>query len=385
MKRCVALVVAAGRGRRFGGEIPKQYRMLGDTPMLRHTLGRLASHPDVTEVRTVIHPDDQDLYEAASKGLGLGQPIFGGDERQDSVRLGLQALASSSPDLVLIHDAARPFLSAGLIDRILDTLEHSEAVIPAMPLRDTLKRCTEEGCETIPRDNMWAAQTPQAFHFDKIMSAHMSAQGKNLTDDSSVAEEAGLSIEIIEGEDKNFKVTTAEDMVRANSMMRTNMETRTGYGFDVHKLGEGNSVTLCGVVVPHDQGLVGHSDADVALHALTDALLGTISAGDIGQHFPPSDMRWKGAASVLFVDRAVALLRSRGAEIVNADITILAEAPRIGPHRRMMTTRVATLLGIDNGRVAIKATTTEKLGFVGRREGLAAHAVVTVSCPSAIT
>jgi 2-C-methyl-D-erythritol 4-phosphate cytidylyltransferase/2-C-methyl-D-erythritol 2,4-cyclodiphosphate synthase len=386
MKRCVALVVAAGRGRRFGGDIPKQYRQLGTDPMLRHTLGRLASHPDITEVRTVIHPDDIQLYEAASKGLGLAPPIMGGEERQDSVRLGLQAIANNTaPDWVLIHDGARPFLPSGLIDRLLDTLEHSDAVVPALPVQDTLKKYTKDGCETVSRENVWRIQTPQAFNFNKILSAHQKLQGQSLTDDSSVAEAAGMKIDLIDGDIRNFKITSSDDLDRARAMMQGPEETRTGYGFDVHKLGEGNSVTICGVVIPHEQGLLGHSDADVALHALTDALLGTIAAGDIGQHFPPSDMKWKGAASVLFVDRAVALLRARGARIINADITILGEAPRIGPHRRMMTTRVASLLGIDNGRVGIKATTTEQLGFVGRREGLAAHAIVTVTCPASIT
>jgi len=385
MKRCVALVVAAGRGRRFGGEIPKQYRVLGDAPMLRHTLGRLSSHPDISEVRAVIHPDDLPLYEVSAKGLGLAPPVMGGVERQDSVRLGLQALAASEPDLVLIHDGARPFLGAGLIDRVLDTLDHSDAAIPALPLNETLKRFSDNVCETVDRQNMWRAQTPQGFHFASILKAHNEAAGLQLTDDSSLAERAGLKVSLVDGEDRNFKITTQSDFQRANDLMHESMETRTGYGVDVHKLGEGNSVTLCGVVIPHDQGLVGHSDADVALHALTDALLGTIAAGDIGQHFPPSDQQWKGAASVLFVDRAVSLVRARGARIINVDITILGESPRIGPHRRMMTTRVASLLGIDNGRVGIKATTTEELGFIGRREGLAAHAVVTVSCPSATT
>jgi len=384
MKRCVALVVAAGRGRRFGSDIPKQYRILGDAPLLRHTLGRLSSHPDIAEVRTVIHPDDISLYEEAAKGLGLAPPIMGGAERQDSVRLGLQAIATHEPDLVLIHDGARPFLGTGLIDRVLDTLEHSPAVIPAIQVQDTLKRFVDGTCETIPRENMWRAQTPQGFHFNQILNAHLVAEGTNHTDDCCIAENAGMKVTIVDGDDINFKVTTQDDLNRANALIHGSREVRTGYGFDVHQLGEGNSVTLCGVVIPHDQGLVGHSDADVALHALTDALLGTIGAGDIGQHFPPTDQQWKGAASVLFVDRAVSLLRSRGIEITNVDISILAEAPRIGPHRRMMTTRVASLLGIDNGRVGIKATTTEKLGFVGRQEGLAAHAVVTISCPASI-
>lgn len=385
MKRCVALVVAAGRGRRFGGQIPKQYKPLGDAPLLRQTLGRLAAHPDITEVRAVINPNDTTLYESAAKGLGLPPPVFGGAERQESVRLGLEALAADPPELVLIHDGARPFVGAGLIDRVLDALEHSDAAIPALPVRDTLKRTREDGgCETLDRSDLWRAQTPQGFRFPAILAAHRAAIGMTLTDDAAVAEAAGMAVSIVEGEDRNFKITTPADFQHAVEMLREPMETRVGFGVDVHKLGEGNSVTLCGVVIPNDQGLEGHSDADVALHALTDALLGTIAAGDIGRHFPPSDEQWRGAASVLFVNRAVALVRARGARIVHADITILGEAPRIGPHRRMMTTRVAAMLGIDSGHVGIKATTTEQLGFIGRREGLAAHAVVTVQCPSSI-
>ena len=386
MKRCVALVVAAGRSERFGGDIPKQYKTLGDSPLLRQTLGRLSAHPDITEVRAVIHPNDLRLYEGAAKGLGLAPPVLGGQERQDSVRMGLEVLATDPPELVLIHDGARPFVGAGVIDRILDALEHSDAAIPTLPLSDTLKRSTDgNGCETVDRCNLWRAQTPQGFRFQSILKAHRDAAGLALTDDHAVAERAELSVSLIEGEERNFKITTPQDFRRACDLIRGPLECRVGFGIDVHKLSEGNSVTLCGVVIPHDQGLEGHSDADVALHALTDALLGTIAAGDIGRHFPPSEEQWRGAASVLFVNRAVALVRARGARIVHADITIMGEAPRVGPHRRMMTTRVASLLGIDSGHVAIKATTTEQLGFIGRREGLAAQAVVTIQCPATTT
>ncbi|WP_337995563.1 bifunctional 2-C-methyl-D-erythritol 4-phosphate cytidylyltransferase/2-C-methyl-D-erythritol 2,4-cyclodiphosphate synthase [Oleispirillum naphthae] len=385
MKRCVALVVAAGRGQRFGGDIPKQYKILGEAPMLRQTLGRLSAHPDIAEVRTVIHPGDVALYDAAARGLGLAAPIFGGPERQDSVRLGLEALAADPPELVLIHDGARPFVGAGVIDRVLDALEHSDGAVPALPVRNTLSRFRDGRHETIDRTDLWSLQTPQGFRFQAILEAHRAATGLALTDDSGIAERAGVEVAIVEGEDRNFKITTPQDFEHARDLLRGPRETRVGFGIDVHKLGEGNSVTLCGVVMPNDQGLEGHSDADVALHALTDALLGTIGAGDIGRHFPPSEAQWKGAASVLFVNRAVALVRARGARILHADITIMGEAPRIGPHRRMMTTRVAALLGIENGRVGVKATTTEQLGFIGRREGLAAQAVVTVQCPSATT
>lgn len=385
MKRCVALVVAAGRGKRLGGRVPKQYRTLGDGPLLRQTLSRLSAHPDITEVRAVIHPDDVSLFEAAAKGLGIGAPIFGGPERQDSVRMGLEALADDPPDLVLIHDGARPFVGAGLIDRVLDALEHSLVAIPALPVLDTLKReGGVSGVETVDREKLWRAQTPQGFRYAAILAAHREAAGLTLTDDAAVAERAGLQIALVEGEDRNIKVSTQQDFDQACEMLRGPTETRVGFGIDVHKLVEGNSVTLCGVVVPHDRGLEGHSDADVALHALTDALLGTIAAGDIGRHFPPTENQWKGAASVLFVNRAVNLVRARGARIIHADITIMGESPRIEPHRRMMTTRVASLLGIDSGHVAIKATTTERLGFLGRREGLAAQAVVTVECLSTI-
>lgn len=384
MARCVALVVAAGRGSRFGGEIAKQWRDLAGRPILRHSLAMLATHPSIRAVRVVINPDDRALYDAAAAGLGLGEPIAGGAERQDSVRLGLEALAAETvpPDLVLIHDGARPFIDSGTISRVVAGLEKHESVLPALPVHDTLKR-GEAGLvsQTVPRDGLWRAQTPQGFRFGAILAAHKAAAGLKLTDDAAVAEQAGLSVALVAGAEDNVKITTADDLVRAQRRFETPRETRVGTGFDVHRLGMGDHVTLCNVAIPHSLGLEGHSDADVALHALTDALLGAIAAGDIGHHFPPSEARWKGADSALFLAHAATLVEARGGRIASVDITLICEQPKIGPHRAAMRSRVAEILGIEEGRVSVKATTTEKLGFTGRGEGIAAEAVAAVSLP----
>lgn len=379
MAKTVALVVAAGRGRRFGGSLPKQYAPLGGTVVLRHTVKNLAALDGIDAVRCVIHPDDQDLYEAATDGLPMLAPVFGGETRQDSVRLGLQSLESEDVDLVLIHDAARPFVDQALIQGVIEALDTHPGAIPALAVTDTLKHGADGVItDTTSRDGLFRAQTPQGFRFGDILKAHLDFQGQELTDDAQLFEKAGMSVALTQGTEHNFKITTPEDMMRAERQLSQSTEFRTAQGFDVHRFEDGDFVTLCGVQIPHNQRLSGHSDADVALHALTDALLGTIGAGDIGQHFPPSDPQWKGAASDQFAQHAVKLIVERGAEIVNVDVTILCEAPKIGPNRAAMVTKTAEILGITEDRVSVKATTTEGLGFTGRREGIAAQASATI-------
>ena len=378
MTDCIALVVAAGRGRRFGGDLPKQYRTLGGVPILRRTLMGFVNHRDVNQVRTVIHPDDRSLFEEASAGLDVLEAVDGGLERQDSVRLGLESLASFSPAKVLIHDAARPFAGAALISDVIKALGDHDSAVPAVPVSDTLKR-SDGGLVTgtVSRDGLWRAQTPQGFRYGEILAAHQDLAGHQLTDDAAVAEEAGLSVALVEGSEENIKITTEDDLKRAVSFLSAG-EIRTGFGYDVHRFGPGDAVTLCGVAIPHSSGLEGHSDADVALHAVTDALLGAIGAGDIGSHFPPSDDKWRGAASDIFLRHAQDLLATRSGSICNVDLTIVCEQPKIGPHRPAMVETTAAILGLAPDRVSVKATTTERLGFTGREEGIAAQAVVTV-------
>jgi 2-C-methyl-D-erythritol 4-phosphate cytidylyltransferase/2-C-methyl-D-erythritol 2,4-cyclodiphosphate synthase len=378
-----ALVVAAGRGRRLGGALPKQYLPLGGVPLLRHTLQALRSHPKMGGVAVVIHPDDRPLYDEAAAGLDLLPPVAGGAQRQDSVRNGLEALAAHCPTHVLIHDGARPFVDHGTIDRVLAALETAPGAIAALPVRDTVKRAeTPRIAATIERAGLWRALTPQGFHFEAILAAHRDAAGGELTDDAAVAERAGLAVELVESSEDNFKVTTMDDLARAERLLAMRLgDVRTGQGFDVHAFGPGDRVWLCGVAVPHEQALVGHSDADVGLHALTDAVLGAIGAGDIGQHFPPSDPKWRGAASDRFLRHAADLVAARGGMVAHADVTIICERPKIGPHRAAMAARIAEILRIDPGRVSVKATTTEKLGFTGRGEGIAAQAIATIRLP----
>jgi 2-C-methyl-D-erythritol 4-phosphate cytidylyltransferase/2-C-methyl-D-erythritol 2,4-cyclodiphosphate synthase len=382
MAKCVALVVAAGRGRRFGGEVPKQYLDLCGRMVLRHTLAAFAANPQISAVRAIIHPDDRALYDEAAHGLGLLDPVPGGAERQDSVRLGLESLQDLAPDYVLIHDGARPFIEAGTIGRVIAALSTHAGAIPAIAVADTLKR-GEAGIitGTVDRAHLWRAQTPQGFRYADILKAHQAASGEALTDDAAVLERAGLQVALVAGAEDNVKITTAQDLERARRGSDRPGEVRSGSGYDVHRFAPGDGVWLCGVKVPHDAALEGHSDADVALHALTDALLGAIAAGDIGHHFPPSDARWKGAASHLFLAHAAALAEALGGRIVNVDVTIICERPKVGPHRPAMQARLAEILGIAQGRVSVKATTTEGLGFTGRREGIAAQAVANVWLP----
>jgi 2-C-methyl-D-erythritol 4-phosphate cytidylyltransferase / 2-C-methyl-D-erythritol 2,4-cyclodiphosphate synthase len=378
MPGCIALVVAAGRGQRFGGGMPKQYRLLGGEPVLRHSLRAFAAHAGVDAVRAVIHPDDRDLYDRAAAGLDLLTPVHGGETRQDSVRLGLESLSTAAPDRVLIHDAARPFIDEGIIARAIGALDSFEGALPAVPVSDTLKR-GEDGrvAATVERAGLWRAQTPQGFRYAAILAAHGHFAGQELTDDAAVAERAGLAVALVEGTEENFKVTTNDDLERAERLLAAG-DVRTGMGFDVHRFGSGDRVMLCGVPVPCDGGLEGHSDADVGLHALTDALLGAIAAGDIGGHFPPGDDRWRGASSDIFLGRAGELVAERGGVVANVDVTVICERPKVAPYRDEMVARIAGILHIPLDRVSIKGTTTERLGFTGRGEGIAAQAVATV-------
>lgn len=390
MKTAAALIVAAGRGQRFGGDLPKQYLPLGGEPVLRHSLRTYLAHPAITEVRAVIHPDDRDLYDKASQGLDTAEPAAGGASRQDSVRLGLESLQETVPDLVLIHDGARPFVSPAVITRVLSALEDDPGAIAALPLVDTLKRDREGRVDgTLDRSGLWRAQTPQGFRYAEILAAHRAAAGRELTDDAAVAELAGLPVTLVEGAEENVKVTTQKDLEGAERWLRGGAHTesrtteiRVGQGYDVHAFGPGDHVTLCGIRVDHDAALVGHSDADVALHAATDAILGAMGEGDIGSHFPPSDPQWRGVDSGVFMTHARDLVAARGGRISHLDLTLICERPKIGPHRPAMVARLAELLALPEERISVKATTTEKLGFLGRGEGIAAQAIATLALPA---
>lgn len=384
MTGCIALIVAAGSGTRFGGELPKQYLPLAGRAVLRHSAETFVRHAAISGVRVVISSEHRALYDTATAGLGLLPPVVGGANRQDSVRNGLESLAELQPACVLIHDAARPFLSPAIIDRTLTALADTPGAIVAIPVTDTVKRGRDGRVgETVDRSGLWRAQTPQAFRFVDILAAHRAAEGAAMTDDAAVAEAAGLPMKLVMGADDNFKITTAEDLRRAERLLAPGAsEFRTGAGYDVHRFAAGDGVTLCGVRIAHDQGLEGHSDADAGLHALTDAILGAIGAGDIGSHFPPSDPQWRGVDSATFLVHAAGLVAGKGGRITHVDVTLICERPKIAPHRAAMVTRIAGILGLEEHRVSVKATTTEGLGFTGRREGIAAQAVATVALPA---
>jgi 2-C-methyl-D-erythritol 4-phosphate cytidylyltransferase / 2-C-methyl-D-erythritol 2,4-cyclodiphosphate synthase len=378
-----ALVVAAGRGSRFGGDQPKQYQPLGGQTVLHHAVRALARHPRVAGVQVAIHPADRNLFDRAAAGLKVLPPVAGGATRQDSVRFGLEALATHRPQHVLIHDGARPFPSVALIDRVINGLDRGSAAIPCLPVQDTIKS-VEDGVirMTVDRSNLWRAQTPQGFHFDAILAAHRACAGSELTDDSAIAEAAMLMPVLVAGDENNLKVTTVEDLAAAARQLAARLgDVRSGLGFDVHAFGPGDKAMICGIEIPHGAGLVGHSDADVGLHSLTDAVLGAIGAGDIGQHFPPSDPQWRGVSSDRFLRHAADLVGARGGAVTHVDVTIICERPKIGPYRSAMIERVAAILGIATDRVSVKATTTDRLGFTGRGEGIAAQAVATVRLP----
>jgi 2-C-methyl-D-erythritol 4-phosphate cytidylyltransferase/2-C-methyl-D-erythritol 2,4-cyclodiphosphate synthase len=377
-----AVVVAAGRGSRFGGS-PKQYRELSGAPIVRTTIGLFADHPGVSMIQPVIHADDRDVFARAMGAIETLPPVVGGATRQASVHAGLEALASQSPDIVLVHDAARPFATATLIASAIAAAERYGAAVPGLPLFDTVKivDAGEIVTQTPDRSRLRTVQTPQAFRFDALLAAYRKAAAQGIsdfTDDAAIAEWAGMSVAVFAGERANVKITTPEDLM-ANQ--RQLLDVRTATGFDVHCFEPGDHVWLGGVKIPHTQKLNGHSDADVVLHALTDALLGAIADGDIGAHFPPSDPQWRGASSDRFLAFAAERVRARGGVITLLDATLLCEAPRVGPHRDAMRARIAEIAGIDVGRVAIKATTMEKLGFIGREEGIAAMATATVRLP----
>ena len=381
--KTAALIVAAGRGTRTGSPLAKQYHNIGGASVLKHTLGAFENHDEIDHILTIIHPDDTAHYEDSAAGFAKClDPVNGGASRQDSVRLGLQALENLNPDFVLIHDAARPFVTSGIISRVIDALGAHQGVIAALPVADTLKRVSDGLItQTCSRENLWRAQTPQGFHFKEIYHAHRAAfkQGiTGLTDDASVAEWAGIAVGIVEGSEKNSKITSAEDLNLAEKNMQDNVEYRIGSGFDVHRFEAGDHITLCGVDIPHSHKLKGHSDADVALHALTDAVFGAIADGDIGSHFPPSDEKWAGAASHRFLRFAAERLSLHGGQIQNIDLTIICERPKIGPHREAMRENLGRILDLPVSRISIKATTTEKLGFAGREEGIAAQALANI-------
>jgi 2-C-methyl-D-erythritol 4-phosphate cytidylyltransferase/2-C-methyl-D-erythritol 2,4-cyclodiphosphate synthase len=382
--KTAALIVAGGRGIRTGSPVPKQYARIGGEAVLARTLRAFLAHPGVDAVQVVIGEGDADQYGAVVEGLDRTQllpPVYGGQTRQASVHNGLEALKAHAPNLVLIHDAVRPFVTGDIIARVLAALAHNPGAIAAIPVADTLKQAGADRriAATLDRAQVWRAQTPQGFRFPEILAAHAAAQaaGTAMTDDAAIAEWAGLPVTLVMGAERNRKLTTAEDLVMADDA-RIAPDVRTGQGFDVHRFAPGDHVWLCGVKLAHTHALQGHSDADVALHALTDALLGAIGAGDIGQHFPDTDAHWKGAASHLFLSEALRLVRAHGGSIGNVDVTILCEAPKIAPHRTAMRRRIAELLGLEESRVSVKATTTEGLGFTGRREGIAALATTTV-------
>ena len=381
MVQCTALIVAAGVGSRFGGALPKQYLELAGEIILRRSVLAFLRHPYIDAVRVVINPDHRSLYEDAVGDLSLPEPISGGSSRQESVLLGLEALAEENkPDLVMIHDAARPLIDATTISSVRLALDKAKGAIAARRVVDTLKRSNESHIvATVDRTDLWQAFTPQAFHFGDILVAHREAAGAQMTDDAAVAEKLGMTVTLVPSNPENMKITNPDDLERAARLLgRSYGDSRTGMGFDVHRLVPGDKIFICGIAVPHLFTAEGHSDADVGLHALVDALLGAISCGDIGSHFHPSDPQWKGKDSAHFVRHAVGMVNERGGIIANADITIICEEPRIGPHREAMIKRVAELLEIEPSRVSVKATTTERLGFTGRKEGIAAQAVATV-------
>jgi 2-C-methyl-D-erythritol 4-phosphate cytidylyltransferase / 2-C-methyl-D-erythritol 2,4-cyclodiphosphate synthase len=388
MGMVAAVVVAAGRGQRAGGDIPKQYRRIGGAPVIRATLSAFSAHPDVDLVQPVIHSADDELFRMASGGLRkLSKPVAGGTTRQSSVHAGLKALQADAPEIVLIHDAARPFLSSALISRAIEAARIHGAAVPGIAVADTVKKIDGAALviETLDRGSLRMVQTPQAFGFALIADAHRraAAAGRaDFTDDAALAEWAGHRVLMFEGEAGNVKLTTNDDFARAELLSAAALgDVRIGNGFDVHAFADGDHVMLGGIRIPNARGVTGHSDADVALHALVDAILGALAEGDIGQHFPPSDPQWRGASSDRFLAFACERVRARGGIIGNLDVTIVCETPRVSPHRDAMRARIAEIAGISVDRVAVKATTSEKLGFTGRGEGIFATATATVRLP----
>ncbi|MES2676825.1 MAG: bifunctional 2-C-methyl-D-erythritol 4-phosphate cytidylyltransferase/2-C-methyl-D-erythritol 2,4-cyclodiphosphate synthase [Pseudomonadota bacterium] len=397
MKKIVALITASGRGSRLsinGDGIPKQYLPLAGVPMLRHTILAFLNHPQITDVICTIHPDDVALYEEATIGLDLLNPVFGGETRQASVHNGLEALREYNPDKVLIHDGARPFTSKRVISGILEKLETHPAVIPAIAVEDTIKKYGDGKIEwTVERENLWRAQTPQGFLYQDILNAHKAFKDINFTDDAALDEYAGIPVAIIPGSHNNFKITSFEDYERAKKLINLQVENvkeevRSGIGYDVHRFrnrekGETHSIRIAGLDIAtaedFDKKIEAHSDGDVAIHALIDALLGAIGEGDIGEHFPPTDNKWKDFDSREMLKQVNHLLRKKGAKIINIDLTVICEKPRISKHKKQMEESLAIILNINKSRINIKATTTERMGFLGREEGIAAQAICNVA------
>jgi len=370
-----ALIVAAGKGERLGGGVPKQYRTIAGKPLLRWAAEPFVRHGAVKDVRVVIGAGQDELAAAALTGIDVGPLITGGAERTDSVRAGLRAI---SADAVLIHDAARPFCPSEVIDRLVASLEFHDGAAPVLVVGDTLARAGDQLGDPVDRAGLVRVQTPQAFRTEALLKAYGLWSGAPPTDETTVLRAAGMSVAAVAGDPALDKLTTAADWERAEQWLTGGMVPRTGMGFDVHAFTGEGPVMLGGIAVPHSRGLAGHSDADVVLHAITDALLGAAGLGDIGEHFPPSDPQWKGASSELFLSHAAALVRAGGAIIDHVDCTIIAEEPKVGPHRAAMRQRIADILGVRLDQVSIKATTTEGLGFTGRREGIAAQAVASI-------
>ncbi len=386
-----AIIVAAGRGRRAGPGLPKQWRELGGRTVLSRTLETFRSAPQIGPIVLVLAPDDMGLAAGYAAHPDV-RVATGGTTRDASVRAGLEALADSSPERVLIHDGARPLVDQGIIARVCAALDSHPGAAPALAVNDALWRASEGRVgSVVNRDELFRAQTPQGFHFPAILAAHRAHPG-GAADDVEIARAAGIEVAIVEGAEHNLKITTAADFARAEMYLaarerraqeRTGrqMDIRTGNGFDVHAFSEGDHVVLCGVRIPYARGLKGHSDADVGMHALTDAIYGALAEGDIGRHFPPSDPQWKGADSRIFLEHALARARARGYVLSNADLTLICEEPRIGPHAPAMARALAEIAGTEAGRISVKATTSERLGFTGRGEGIAALASVTLVAP----
>ena len=385
--KVAAVVVAGGRGLRAGGELPKQYRQICGESVIRRALLAFARHPEISIVQPVIHPADKELYLAAIQDMRLLPAVAGAELRQGSVRAGLEALEPHAPELVLVHDAARPFVSGALIARAIAAARASAAAVPVMGVTDTVKSVDASGMitGTVDRTALRMVQTPQAFVFSSLLDAHHRAQTaarEDFTDDAALAEWVGLKVSTFQGEAGNVKLTTDEDFTRMQAWKLAALgDTSVGFGFDVHQFADGDHVMLGGVRISHDRGLAGHSDADVVLHAIVDAILGALAEGDIGVHFPPSDPQWRGASSDRFLSFAVERVRARGGRIAHLDITIVCEAPRVGPHRDAVRARIAEIAGIPMKRIGVKATTSEKMGFTGRGEGMAAFATATVRLP----
>ena len=370
-----ALIVAAGKGERLGGVVPKQFLPIGGKPVLRWAVEAMASSASIDQIRVVVGPGQRELAEAALKGLDVDTLIQGGAERSDSVRNGLDAIGNGT---VLVHDAARPFCPPAVVDRLLFALEGHDGAVPVLPVADTLALGGATLETPVDRKHLLRVQTPQAFHVEDLISAYEVAGRALATDESTVMLAAGLKVATVEGDLLLEKLTTPADWEHAEAILASRLISRTGMGYDVHAFAGEGPIMLGGIAVPHSRGLAGHSDADVVLHAITDALLGAAGLGDIGEHFPPSDPQWKGASSDLFLGHAAGLLRARGGIIDHVDVTIIAEEPKVGPHRSAIRMRVSEILGMKLEQVSIKATTTEGLGFTGRREGMAAQAVASI-------